>query len=85
MTKKSIDELRKELGGCKVHPIVIQKGGVGKSTLTSDICYTLARKGFKVLAIDTDPQASLSSLCNIDIEDEEVLGLQEENESDRLR
>lgn len=77
MTKKSIDELRKELGGCKVHPIVIQKGGVGKSTLTSDICYTLAKKGFKVLAIDTDPQASLSSLCNIDIEDEEVLGLQD--------
>lgn len=75
--RKSLEMLKKELNGCKVHPVVIQKGGVGKSTLTSDICYTLAKKGFKVLAIDTDPQASLSSLCNVDIEDESVLGLQD--------
>lgn len=75
--KQSIEQIKNKLGGCKVHPVVIQKGGVGKSTLTSDICYTLAKKGFKVLAIDTDPQASLSSLCNVDIEDENIKGLQD--------
>lgn len=65
--KMNVEEIRSKLGGTKVHAVAVQKGGTGKTTITSDICYTLARMGFKVLAIDSDPQASLSSLCNVDI------------------
>lgn len=71
--KMTIDEAREKLGGTKVHAVAIQKGGTGKTTITSDLCYTLAKMGFKVLAIDSDPQASLSGLCN---KQDETLGLQ---------
>ena len=63
----NVNELREKLGGTKVHAVAVQKGGTGKTTITSDICFTLAKMGFKVLAIDSDPQASLSSLCNVDV------------------
>lgn len=57
--------------------VVVQKGGVGKSTITSNICYKLAQKGFKVLAIDSDSQASLTGLLNVFGEsiDDKVEGL----------
>lgn len=61
----NIDDVRKQLGGTKVHSIIVQKGGTGKTTITSNICYTLAKNGFKVLAIDTDSQASLTDICNL--------------------
>ena len=49
--KMTVEEAREKLGGTKVHAVAIQKGGTGKTTITSDICYTLAKMGFKVLAI----------------------------------
>lgn len=73
----SIDEIRQKLGGTKVHAIAVQKGGTGKTTASSDLAYTLAKKGFKVLLIDSDPQASLSSLCNVDTINDDVMGLQD--------
>ncbi len=39
------------------------KGGVGKTTLCANLAATLARRGYRVLAIDLDFQGSLSSLC----------------------
>ena len=36
------------------------KGGVGKTTLTSNISAELAYRGYKVLMIDLDPQSSLT-------------------------
>lgn len=74
---KNHDEVIATLGGTKIHAVSVQKGGVGKSTLTSDIAYALANAyGFRVLVIDSDPQASLSELCNIDVSTDEVRGLQ---------
>lgn len=39
------------------------KGGVGKTTITANLGYTLARQGKRVLMIDADHQGTLSSLC----------------------
>lgn len=43
-----------------------QSGGVGKSTLTMNIGYALSQRGNKVLLVDMDPQASLTTFLGID-------------------
>ena len=40
---------------CPIHP----KGGTGKSTSTLDIGTSLAKSGYNVLVIDTDPQGAM--------------------------
>ena len=37
------------------------KGGVGKTTISAALCYGLAEKDYKVVAIDADPDANLAS------------------------
>lgn len=66
--------IRKFLNGPKIHAITVQKGGVGKTTCCFDIAYQLAKKGYKVLAIDLDPQGNLGELANIRIEDTDIKG-----------
>ena len=44
----------------KVISVINYKGGVGKTTLTSNIAGELAYRGYDVLMIDLDPQASLT-------------------------
>jgi len=44
------------------------KGGVGKSTITAALALLTAAKGKKVLAIDADPDANLSSALGIPLD-----------------
>ena len=44
----------------KIISVVNQKGGVGKTTSVYNIGAVLAQKGYKVLLVDNDPQASLT-------------------------
>ena len=41
------------------------KGGSSKSTTTIHLAHYLALKGYRVLAVDLDPQGSLTSMCGI--------------------
>jgi chromosome partitioning protein len=42
----------------KIITLCNQKGGPGKTTLTMQLAGTLARRGYKVLVVDADPQGS---------------------------
>src|SRR5680860_1553716 len=42
------------------------KGGVGKTTLSACLAKHYANKGFKVIAVDADPDANLASALGID-------------------
>ena len=46
-----------------------QKGGVAKTTSTFNIATQLSMKGYKVLMIDSDPQASLTIIAGLVPED----------------
>ncbi|WP_069306984.1 plasmid partitioning protein RepA [Methylobrevis pamukkalensis] len=61
---EALDFLPHRRPGDKLQVLAVAnfKGGSGKSTTTVHLCHYLALKGYRVLAIDLDPQASLSSM-----------------------
>lgn len=46
--------------------VISTKGGVGKTVTAGNLSAYLAMKGYRVLAIDVDPQASLTIFLCID-------------------
>ncbi len=51
---------------CRVITLFNQSGGVGKTTLTMNLGYTLAKRGHSILLVDLDPQASLTTFMGIE-------------------
>ncbi len=56
----------------KIITFANQKGGVGKTTTAHIVAVGIAKKGYKVLACDLDPQANLTSVLGIDPDDDLV-------------
>lgn len=50
----------------KIITFANQKGGVGKTTSAHIVSIGIAKKGYKVLACDLDPQANLTSVFGVD-------------------
>lgn len=50
----------------KIYVLASQKGGVGKTTSTFNVAYALRKMGKKVLAVDFDSQANLSTCFGIE-------------------
>ena len=50
----------------KVISITNQKGGVGKTTSAINIAYFIAKRGFRTLLVDFDPQGNATSGLGID-------------------
>ena len=53
----------------KILALFNQSGGVGKTTLTMNLGYHLGQKKHRVLLVDMDPQASLTTFMGIDPEE----------------
>ena len=53
----------------KIIAVTNQKGGVGKTTTCAALCGGLSQMGYKVLAVDLDPQGNLSFSLGVEVED----------------
>jgi CO dehydrogenase maturation factor len=52
-------------GGIGIRIVITGKGGVGKTTITALLAHLFAQKGFRVLAVDGDPQQNLAVTMGI--------------------
>ncbi len=61
-----IIEPQKDEAPMRTLTIFNQAGGTGKTTLTMNLGYHFARRGFKVLLVDMDPQATLTNFMGLE-------------------
>ena len=66
----------------KVITFANQKGGVGKTTTTHIVAAGLLKRGYKILVCDLDPQANLSSVLGIDVDDDDIVSIYDLFEGD---
>ncbi|EPX78284.1 plasmid partitioning protein RepA [Litoreibacter arenae] len=59
---------RREGDKLQVIQLMNFKGGSAKSTATIHLCHYLALAGYRVLAVDLDPQGSLTGFCGLQTE-----------------
>ncbi|MCY4180745.1 MAG: plasmid partitioning protein RepA [Litoreibacter sp.] len=59
---------RREGDKLQVLQLMNFKGGSAKSTATIHLCHYLALQGYRVLAVDLDPQGSLTGFCGLQTE-----------------
>ena len=52
--------------------IANHKGGVGKTTTTANLASALGERGHRVLVVDCDPQASLTSMMGFELGAEDL-------------
>jgi chromosome partitioning protein len=57
----------------KVISIFSEKGGVGKTTITTNLGVCLARKDYKTLIIDMDPQGHVAKLLGTELPKRRIL------------
>jgi len=67
-------------GGHMIIIVINNKGGVGKTTITTNIAHGLANRNKKVLVIDQDPQANTTSILSPPVGANTLYGLYSENE-----
>lgn len=71
------------------HPVrvgIVGKGGAGKSVLSGTLARLLARRGHRVLAVDSDPMPGLAFSLGLDVGDDALLdGFAERSEEDGWR
>jgi CO dehydrogenase maturation factor len=60
-------------GGMGIRIVISGKGGVGKTTITALLAHLFAQKGFRVLAVDGDPQQNLAVTLGIPQKDAEKI------------
>src|SRR5512135_3877502 len=65
----SEEQPRADAHAARVLAIANIKGGVGKTTTTANLSAALAERGRCVLAVDLDPQASLTLSVGIPVRD----------------
>lgn len=58
---------------CKVITTATQKGGVGKTTTAFALATILSHQGYRVLAVDMDPQGNLSFGMNAEMEKSAII------------
>lgn len=63
---KSATKKTNSVGKGRIIALMNQKGGVGKTSMAFNVAHALSHAGHKVLCIDMDPQANLSSLFEVD-------------------
>jgi len=57
---------------CKTIAVFNQAGGVGKTTITQNVGYHLGENKCRVLLVDLDPQASLTSFMGLEPSEQEI-------------
>ena len=58
--------MSEEEGDPTIHCVFSFKGGVGKTTIGVNLAATLAAQGWRVLVVDSDPQANMTGFLTRD-------------------